>query len=262
MEIANVEQKRNQIRTKFNHTTNLITVWDDWRKIQEAKEHLQKIPEIENFPESGIEMLERNLEKIDELNENISEKNERLEKNKIQKSQIKIDEKLLSNKEKILELQKGQDKYISAVGDLPALEEKLKREKEDLKELLHEIGPDWNEEKLSNFDISIPIKETVRKKHNTLEEAREKIRDTEKELQRIEQNIKNIEEEIDEVDKRLKTHSLQEVDEKKLKQQRKSLRLLREKYPHLKEKEADIRSLCLLLLESLPWHYQFLGITG
>ncbi|MCW3135166.1 MAG: AAA family ATPase, partial [Methanophagales archaeon] len=85
MEIANVEQKRNQIRTKFNHTTNLITVWDDWRKIQEAKEHLQKIPEIENFPESGIEMLERNLEKIDELNENISEKNERLEKNKIQK---------------------------------------------------------------------------------------------------------------------------------------------------------------------------------
>ena len=243
MEIANVEQKRNQIRTKFNHTTNLITVWDDWRKIQEAKEHLQKIPEIENFPESGIEMLERNLEKIDELNENISEKNERLEKNKIQKSQIKIDEKLLSNKEKILELQKGQDKYISAVGDLPALEEKLKREKEDLKELLHEIGPDWNEEKLSNFDISIPIKETVRKKHNTLEEAREKIRDTEKELQRIEQNIKNIEGEIDEVDKRLKTHSLQEVDEKKLKQQRKSLRLLREKYPHLKEKEADIRNL-------------------
>jgi len=123
------------------------------------------------------------------------------------------------------------------------LEEKLKREKEDLKELLHEIGPDWNEEKLSNFDISIPIKETVRKRHNTLEEAREKIRDTEKELQRIEQNIKNIEGEIDEVDKRLKTHSLQEVDEKKLKQQRKSLRLLREKYPHLKEKEADIRNL-------------------
>ena len=242
-EIGNVEHERNQIRTKFNHTTNLITVWDDWRKIQEAKERLQKIPEIESFPENGIEMLERNLEKIDELNESIAEKNEGLEKIKIQKSVIKIDEKLLSNKEKIIELQKGQDKYTSAVRDLPTLEENLKRDKVGLKGSLHEIGADWDEEKLSKFDISIPTKETVRKKHNTLEEARENIRDTEKEVQGIEQNIKNIEEEIEEVDKHLKTQLLQQIDEKKLKQQRKSLQLLRVKYPNLKEKEADMRNL-------------------
>ncbi|HIH96109.1 MAG TPA: AAA family ATPase [Thermoplasmata archaeon] len=242
-EIANVEHERNQIRTKFNHTTNLITVWDDWRKIQEAKERLRKIPEIENFPENGIEMLERNIEKIDELNENISKKKEGLERIKIKKSAMKIDKKLLSNKEKILELQKGQDKYTSAVRDLPTLEEKLKRGKEELKRSLHEIGPDWDEEKLSNFDISIPTKEIVRKKHNTLEEARENIRDTEKEFQGINQNIKDIKEEIEEVDKHLKTQSLQEVDEKSLKQERKSLQLLRVKYPIFKEKEADMRNL-------------------
>ena len=242
-EIANVEQERNQIRIKFNHTTNLIIVWDDWRKIQEAEERLQKIPEIENFPENGVEMLERNLEKIDELTENISEKNEGLEKIKIQKSAIKIDEKLLSNKEKIIELQKGQDKYTSAVRDLPTLEENLKREKEGLKGSLHEIGPDWNEEKLSNFDISIPTKEIVRKQHKTLEEARENIRDTEKGVQGIEQDIENIKEEIAEVDKHLKTQSLQQIDGKKVKQQRKSLQLLRIKYPNLKEKEADMRNL-------------------
>jgi uncharacterized protein YhaN len=243
-EIGNVEQERNQIRTKFNHTTNLVTVWDDWRKIQEAEERLQKIPEIENFPENGIEMLERNLEKIDEFNESISEKKEGLEKIKIQKSVIKIDEKLIGNKDKILELQKGQDKYISATKDLPAVEENLKRDREGLKGSLHEIGPDWDEEKLSNFDISVPTKETVRRKHNTLEEAKEKIRDTEKEVQGIEQkDIKNIEEEIEEVDKHLKTQSLQQIDEKKLEQQRKSLQLIRVKYPNLKEKEADMRNL-------------------
>ncbi|MEA2074379.1 MAG: AAA family ATPase [Euryarchaeota archaeon] len=242
-EIANVEHERNQIRTKFNHTTNLITVWDDWRKIQEAKERLRKIPEIEYFPENGIEMLERNIEKIDELNENISKKKEGLERIKIQKSAMKIDEKLIGNKDKILELQKGQDKYTSAVRDLPTVEENLKRGKEGLKGSLHEIGPDWDEEKLSNFDISIPTKEIVRKKHNTLEEARENISDAEKEFQGINQNIKDIKEEIEEVDKHLKTQSLQEVDEKSLKQERKSLQLLRVKYPNLKEKEADMRNL-------------------
>ena len=239
--ITNAEHERNQIRTKFNHTTNLITVWDDWRKMQEAEERLQKIPGIENFPESGIEMLERNIEKIDELNERISEKNAGLGEIKIDKSAIKIDEKLLSNKEKILELQKGQDKYTSAVRDLPTLEEKLKRDKEGLKESLHEIGPDWDAERLSNFDISIPTKEIVRRQHKAIEETRENIRDTENEVQRIEHNIKNIEEEI--VDKRLKTQSFKEIDKTKLEQQRKSLRLLRIKYPDLKEKEADIRNL-------------------
>jgi len=242
-EIANVEHERNQIRIKSDHTTNLITVWDDWRKIREAEERLQKIPKIESFPENGIEMLERNIEKIDELNETISEKNEGLEKIKIHKSVIKIDEKLIGNKDKIIELQKGQDKYTSATKDLPTVKENLKRDKEGLKGSLHEIGPDWDEEKLSKFDISIPTKETVRRKHNTLEEAKEKNRDTEKEVQGIEQNIKNIEEEIEKVNKHLKTQSLQQIDEKKLEQQRKSLRLLRIKYPNLKEKEADMRNL-------------------
>jgi len=198
-EIENIIQERNRVSTRFTHTNNLITVWNDWRKIQESKEHLQKIPKVESFPENGVELLKSHLEKLEELNESISERNEKLEKIKIRKSQIKIDEKLVSNKEKILELQKGQDKYVSAVRDLPTLKEDLKRDKEGLKGSLHEIGPDWDEEKLSNFDISIPTKEIVRKKHNT--------------------------------------------DEKKLKQQRKSLQLLRVKYPHLKEKEADMRNL-------------------
>jgi len=242
-EIENIIQERNRVSARFTHTNNLITVWNDWRKIQESKEHLQKIPKVESFPENGVELLKSHLEKLEELNESISERNENLEKIKIRKSQIKIDEKLVSNKEKILELQKGQDKYVSAVRDLPTLKEDLKRDKEGLKGSLHEIGPDWDEEKLSNFDISIPTKEIVRKKHNTLEEARESIRDTEKEVQGIEQSIRNIKEDIEKVDKHLKTQSLQEVDEKKLKQQRKSLQLLRVKYPHLKEKEADMRNL-------------------
>lgn len=242
-EIENIIQERNRVSARFTHTNNLITVWNDWRKIQESKEHLQKIPKVESFPENGVELLKSHLEKLEELNESISERNEKLEKIKIRKSQIKIDEKLVSNKEKILELQKGQDKYVSAVRDLPTLKEDLKRDKEGLKGSLHEIGPDWDEEKLSNFDISIPTKEIVRKKHDTLEEARENIRDTEKEVQGIEQNIRNIKEDIEKVDKHLKTRLLQEVDEKKLKQQRKSLQLLRVKYPHLKEKEADMRNL-------------------
>ena len=241
-EIANVECKRNQIRTEFNHTASLITVWNDWRKIQEAKERLQKIPKIDSFPESGIEILERNLGTIYDLNESIAEKSEKAKKIEIQKSLIKIDEKLVDNKDKILGLQKGQDKYSSALKDIPALEEKLKRERDELNESLHEIGVGWNDEKLAKYDISIPTKEIVKQKHRTIEEVREKIRDTEKEAQVIVQSIKNTKEEIGKVDKQIKIQSLQQIDEEKLKQQRKSLQRLRVKYPNLKEKETEIRN--------------------
>lgn len=242
-EIAKTEDERNRIRTEFNHTTNLITAWDDWRKVLDAKERLQKIPEIKLFPENGIALLDNMLEKIEELNADISEKNEKLEKIKIQKSGIKIDEKLLNSKDKILELQKGQDKYNSSVKDLPALKEKLKRDEEGLKGSLREIGPDWDEKKLASFDISIPTKETVRKQHTTLQEARENVRDAERELQKIEKTIKELKEERDELDKQLKTQAFQEADEKKLKLQRKSLQFLRIKYPNLKEVEADLRNI-------------------
>jgi uncharacterized protein YhaN len=242
-EIADTEDERNQIRSEFNHTTNLITVWDDWRKILEAKERLQEIPEIKHFPENGIAMLENMLEKNDELNAGISEKNEKLEKIKIQKSGIKIDDKVLSSKDKILELQKGQDKYISSVKDLPVLKEKLKRDEDGLKGLLREIGPDWDEKKLASFDISIPAKETVRKQHSAIKEARENVRDTEKEVQELEKAIKELKDGREELDKQLKTQAFQQIDEKKLKQQRKSLQILRIKYPNLKELEADLRNI-------------------
>ena len=243
MKIANIEQERNQTRTRLNHTTNLITVWGDWRGIQEAKERLQRIPEIENFPENGIVILEGKLEKIKELKEDISKKKEDLKKSEIQKSSLTIDEKLIKNNEKIIELQKGQAKYISATKDLPKEKEKLKRGEEELEELLHEIGPNWDEDKLSKIDTSIPTKEAVRKKAKVLGGIKENIRDTVKEVQRINKDIIGIKDEINTLDQDIKDQSLEQMDEKKLKQQIDSLSILRAKYPDLKEKETEIRNL-------------------
>lgn len=241
--IANIEQERNQTRIELNRTRNLIKVWDDWMKLKEAKELLRNIPEITSFPEDGIGIFERILEKIDEIDKSIYEKKEALEKIKIRKSQIIIDGKLLINKDKIIELQKGQDKYNSAIKDLPNLEEKLKREKDNLKESLHEIGPAWSEEKLSNFDTSIPTKEIVRNQQAIIKNLKENVHETEKEIQEIEQSIKNLREEREELYNYCDAQTFQELDEKKLKEQRESLQLLRMKYQTIEKKEIELRNI-------------------
>lgn len=241
--IDELEQNRNQLRIKLNHTTNLITVWDDWRKIQDANERLKEIPGIEKFPKNGLGLLDGHQEKMNDLTDSISRNNEKLEKIKNHKFILKIDENLVKYKDKILELQKGQDKYISAVRDLPKLKDNLKRENEDLKELLKEMGPDWDEGKLSTFDISIPTKEQVRKQHQALEEIVQSIRDVEKESQNIAQNIGEIEDEKKKVEERLNELSIQQIEDKNLIEQKKALQRLRIRYPSVKEKEAEIRSL-------------------
>jgi uncharacterized protein YhaN len=238
-----IEQERNEIRSKQNHVKNLITLWDDWQIIQESEEKLKQIPKIGEFPDKGIELLDKYNDKIGYFNEEITKKNENLDKIRVQKSQIKVDEKLIENKDKIIELQKGEDKYISAFKDYPREEEKIENEKNELKQLLHEIGPDWNEEKLANFDFSIPTKETVRKKHKAINEIDEKIRYKDKEVENLEKNLDEIEDKLKKVDKQVKNQSEKQLDEEILKQQKSAIQLLRAKYPNFKEQQANIRNL-------------------
>jgi len=241
--IEELEENRSQLSTNLNHIKNLISVWDDWRKIQSDIELLKEVPEIESFPKNGVIILERHLEKMNEFSDLIPRNQEKIGKNKTDRSLLKIDEKLIKNKNKILELQKGQDKYISAVGDLEKLKDDLKSESQELKELFKELGPDWDEEKLSTFDISIPSKEQVRNQHQELEKIEQDIRDREKEVKSIAQTICEINDEKKKVEEQLKEFSIQQIDDKNLIEQKKALSRLRVRYPSFKEKEAEIRSL-------------------
>ena len=241
--IINTEDEQKQKRTELDHTANLIRVWDDWRKIQEDKERLEEIPKVKNFPENGIEMLERIKEKTENENREISKNKDSLRDIMIQRKPIEVDEILISNEENILELQKDQGKYISTKKALTELEATLLKDKDALRESLQEIGPKWNEEKLTKLDISLPTKENVSKKHKRIEEVGEKIHDIEKEAARIKEDIKNTTGDIKAVDKEIKTKKRDTPDAEKLQQQIESLRILRTKSYDLSRYELELRGI-------------------
>ncbi|NQS90655.1 AAA family ATPase, partial [Patescibacteria group bacterium] len=242
-EIKRIEQERNHIRNTLFHVQNLVKVWDDWRKIQETKKLLQGFPAIESFPEGGIQLLEKSVERIEELDKRIAEKKAGLEKVVNQKSKIGVDEKLIENREGIFELQKGQDKYNSALNDIPILESRMESSQESLRGQLLEIGPNWNEDKLSRFDISIPAKETVRKRYSDIEKTSENIRDAEKEVQIIEKKARDTREEIGKITQQIQICYPSKLDEKNLNQQKKSLQFLRSKCSQLETVEKEIQDI-------------------
>lgn len=206
LEIDQLKEKSQNIRKKLNHIQNLLSVWGDWRALQESKTALGALPGLESFPEKGEEKLERLLEKIEEIRENISRLEQELGKNAVNVRSLSPDESLLGQKDAVLELESGLEKYRSEVKTLPLLEATLKQEEAGLSELLLELGPDWDKEALDHFDRSIPAKETIIKMRKAVEEIEAKIKETINERNQVLTSIERVLQEKDVFDESLLVH--------------------------------------------------------
>jgi len=191
-DINQFKEKSQNIEKKLNHIRSLLSVWEDWRVLQESKTALEGLPGLESFPENGEEKLTRLQERIEEIRETISRLQQELEKNAVKERSISPDENLLEQKDSVLELESGIEKYRSEEKMLPSLEINLRQEEAGLSELLLELGPTWDEEALERFDRSIPAKETVIQMRRSVEEIGDKIKETENELQQVLNSIERV----------------------------------------------------------------------
>ncbi|MDI9394355.1 MAG: AAA family ATPase [Euryarchaeota archaeon] len=194
-DIDQLKEKSQKIQKKLNRIRNLLSVWEDWRVLQESKTALEGLPGLESFPENGEEKLARLQERIEEIREIISGLEQELEKNALTKKSISPDERLLGQKDAVLELESEIGKYRSEVQLLPTLKMKLSQEKEGLYALLLELGPAWDEEALDCFDRSIPAKESVLQMRRSVEKIEDKITETENDLKQVLNSIERTQQE-------------------------------------------------------------------
>jgi len=154
--IEQLKEKYQNVKKKSDRIHSLLSVWEDWRALQESGASLKELPEFESFPEKGEEKILRLQERIKDLREDISGFQQEFEKNAIRERAISIDEKLLGKKNEVLELGGGIEKYRSECKMLPVLEMNFREEEAKFSELLLELGPSWDEDVLNHFDRSIP----------------------------------------------------------------------------------------------------------
>lgn len=187
--IEQLKEKAQNVKRKADRIQSLLSVWEDWRTLQESGTALKELPELEGFPEKGEEKVLGLRERLNEFSEKILNIQQELEKNWIREKDIKIDEKLLGKKNEVLELAGGIEKYRSECKTLPVLEMNFKQEKAEFSELLLELGPSWNENVLNSFDRSIPAKEAIIQRQKAIENAESKIKETEAELKQVRKSI-------------------------------------------------------------------------
>ncbi|HWQ48557.1 MAG TPA: AAA family ATPase [Methanosarcina sp.] len=211
-EIDLLKEKSQDIRKKLNHIQNLLSVWEDWKVLHEAKTVLEGLPGLEGFPEKGEEKLTRLQERVGEIRETISRLQQELDKNAVTERSLSPDDNLLKQKDVVLELGSGIEKYRSEEKTLPSLEINLRQEKAGLSELLLELGPAWDEEALERFDRSIPAKESVIQMRRSVEEIEDKVKETRNELQQIVNSIERVLQENNSFEESLLVHRDQVIE--------------------------------------------------
>ena len=242
---ALIEQLKNEhldIEINRNHVNDIISIWDDWINLQDSKANLADIPILENFPENGLNDLERILEKTEESADSISSIKEDINKNEIETGNIVLNEELLQQRNAILDLGNGIEKYRSECESLPLQNSKLIDEQSDFHDLLSELGPQWDEEKLNRFDRSIPAKEIVIQKHKAIEEIETEIIDMKHESMQVNRDIGKIDTDVEEIQEKLQQYDIQ-TNNGEVEQGLDAIRNLRSEHRVLNDKQFDLKGI-------------------
>ena len=240
--IEQLKKEHLGIEKNLNHVNGIISIWADWINLQDSKADLDDLPILENFPENALNDLERILEKIEESADSTSSINEDMNKNEIEIDSIVLNEELLQQRNTILDLGNGTEKYRSECESLPLQKSKLIDDQSDFHDMLSDLGPQWDEEKLNRFDRSIPAREIVIQKHKAIEEIETEITEIQHESTQVNRDIEKIKTEIEDITEKLQQYNIQ-TNNDEVEQGLGAIRNLRSKYRVFDKKQFDLKSI-------------------
>ncbi|MCE5222762.1 AAA family ATPase [bacterium] len=241
--IQKEESEKTELRKKVQHATSLKDAWQDFRTRQELYHQLESIPSIENFPDNGVVLLDSALEKQSKYTQSIRVKTDLLNKTQQKISELIINEDLINNRALILELQKGQDQYVSALKDLPLIQQQNNREIEELNTLLKVVGEGWNSENFEEIDTSISNKEKIRTIQKSIEEISTFIQKKENELTSLKKEQNRYQEELEDKKASFNEIKLDFKDKEELSKKQTLLFQLEENLVNWNDKRAEIKTI-------------------
>ncbi len=169
-ELEGVAACRREIRSRLDHQKNLQNAWDPWNDMVSIQQEIASLPDIDNFPVDGISRMETLEERVS----NARREYEHAEAGVAEAegaAEIQVEhEAILQHSSAIRRLQEGRTDFNGLIKDLPERWAELRERERTLAETLRDLGQDWNETRLDEFDFSIAARQEIG-------EHREKRRD-------------------------------------------------------------------------------------
>ena len=164
--------RRLQIASEQDRLENLERVWDNWNELISAEQRLAELPAVETFPENGVTRLETLEAQAETAREELHAADER-----VQRIRASVDEEIehltiLEKSSEVRALERGRSAFDQSVKDLPERRAEMGSKRSELETSLANLGPDWDTGRLSEFDLSLVVREEIANHGERLQDAR------------------------------------------------------------------------------------------
>ena len=193
-ELEELAAQRRRIQSRHNRQVTLQNAWDAWNDSVSAEQELTTLPGIDSFPADGVNRLEALEERVRSARREYESASMRVTEAE-GAAKVRIEhEDIRKHSTDVRRLQNGRTAFDGSVKDLPEREAELEGHKKTLADSLKDLGPDWDEARLEEFDLSIAVRQEITQHGNRLRDASAENSSRRSDLR---QNIVALEEALD-----------------------------------------------------------------
>ena len=171
-ELSDVSACRLQTASEQDRLENLERAWEPWNELISAEQRLADLPAVEAFPENGAIRLETLEAQAQAARDELAAADERVKRIKTS-FETEIEHlTILEQSSKVRDLTYARSAFDQSVKDLPERRAELASKRSELESSLANLGPDWDTDRLTGFDLSLVVREEVASHGERLQNAR------------------------------------------------------------------------------------------
>jgi len=152
--VETVREKLAVIKKQLDTAKLHVDVWEPWVQLVALRNELEQLPAQTEFDETEASAMPDLKVKSEQLQSAIEEKQPRLKRVEEELENCAVNTSILQSAAQIKALKEQLGTYESTLRALPLDEQKLESTQEQVKVLLEQLGPRWNEERAEKIDTS------------------------------------------------------------------------------------------------------------
>ena len=167
----------NAVKKQLDLAKLYAAVWETWIQLSALRNELNELPKQQEFDKAKAAAMPDLKMKFQQQQDAIENLQPRLKRVELELKNCEVDEAILQNSALIKEIKERLGTYESTLRALPLCEQKMENIQQQVKVLLEQLGPRWNEENVKKIDTSREPRLRIQRWEKTLEEQENNLRE-------------------------------------------------------------------------------------
>ena len=159
--LQDADAELSRMNTQRSEIERLLDGWEDWLALSTCDARLRDLSKNENFPDNPLDRLDGLEAQARQAKEDFDEATAQLRRSEEVASADVPHEDLLYDQSEIETIRRNRGSFDDSVKDLPERRAELGALESELTDRIRDLGPDWDEARLGDFDTSLALRQEV-----------------------------------------------------------------------------------------------------